>query len=1420
MSYYNTPNATINIGSAKLNTGLTVGNYNFPTTVGVDGQFLGVVNGELGFTTAQPGAGVANVVVDGALGDLIVSNLNGNNEIELTMALNPSLSIDQLIISTPDGTPAYSLPVFADGVEPPEGYVIAMGQGGICEFVPSGGGTGSVDQVLGSDNITIGGTLTEPIVELPPNLTDMTSIQFTNSALPTPATTINLDGTTGNILCGGIEINDRSGFSVITSQTTLQIVNTDSAETVTLAILNSEGGASILMDGELGSIQTNLLEINSGIPQSSDGFMGSTSITNDVYIVSTATGGNVPSYSLPQLSTANDVLPNLFPVTGLAVSNNNQLAFQSLDTLFNTGQDVSFVADENNKINTLLNATGTRSNGSFLQASGPDGGDLAWVASLPSGGSITAGDNISVVDAGSGDYTISTVQNPTFTDNVNCTLNLTVEGTLSCLDLTVGDVGFDVPVSMDGGKVLTYDSTNDKMYWGEATGGGVQSVLAGDTNIVVGGTLIDPTVSLNTDISVDSISTLETLGVSFPNGISTIFFTLNNISFAVPELADDGKILSFDNEAQTMTWIPNISEGVLSISGTAGQIELTGPEETPVIGFPATGNVEFPNSIAVSNIPLNVPLPENNGNVLTYNSGLQQMIWLPQSGIQSVVGTANQIAIDNADPENPVIEFSADQVIFNAGIQTTSDGLNNQIIGLNSLSSNIDGTGNIAIGSDVLTSSQHTYQNIAIGYECLKNNNNSNGNVCIGTDGTASHLGFSATVPSGDEGGNCIIGTKVASTLDQGYENVLIGGNICNSWTNDYGNIVMGINSFNTYSSGNYNNVAITQSCNAPMTNSFSNILMGVESGGSLQNANDCIFIGDGAGFGVQNASFSTIMGTNSCNNMTNSNNTISIGYQALENCSDSTDNVVIGNGAGNSLTGVCSNNLILGKLAECSNPTTMSNQIVLGSTAHNTLFVPGIGLDYGVTTPETLTFGHTLDTTALNINGIPLNAPLEGDNGKILSYNNTTTQMEWVINSADGVQSVSQGTNISVGGTVVDPIINLNNNVTLTGTGTFSAQRYTLQSSPNNTHPVGLPWVSDGAYPPAGHIISSDGMGGTQFVANTADGVIAVGGDSNISIGGSPQYPDVQLNPTITITGLNAKNVTVNSTLTTGDLYSYTLPQVTTSTAIPINSLPIISSTPDGNFNQTTSFTTLNNLISASDITATTVSNLTALNINTTNGKVANYVLSVTSNGLNLEWVLNANTSMSTTYYLVNNSGGGVILNMVLFALARGDGSRFIQISPPSRVNDTYAPYITTNTASGGMFLQFWNEVPSTSCLAYISGDNVTGQNFQATYGLPNNGVTFPINPSGTGTVQPIVSMGRAPIVYLGDPVVQELAEVEFYLASNAIGIDFINLQTTGSGSGFVYGEAYLVQATKNVAFQNRGGQAHTFQCTFMNTA
>lgn len=1001
MSY---PSGTLITGDLIVNNEFTIGNYNFPTTVGTDGQFLGVINGELGFTTAQPGAGVANVVVDGSLGDLMVSNLNGNNEIELTIATNPTLSLDQLVISTPDGTPAYSLPVFADGVAPPEGYVIAMGKGGICEFVPAGSGGGSVNSVTGSDNITIGGTLTDPVVELPPNLIDMTSIQFTNSAIPTPATTINLDGTTGNILCGGIEINDGSGFSIITSQTTLQIVNTNSAETVTLAILNGEGGASILMDGELGSIQTNLLEINSGIPQSSDGFMGSTSITNDVYIVSTATGGNVPSYSLPQLSTADDVLPNLFPVTGLAVSNNNQLAFQSLDTLFNTGQDVSFVADETNKINTLLNATGTRANGSFLQASGPDGGDLAWVASLPSGGSITAGDNISVVDAGSGDYTISTVQNPTFTGNVDCTLNLTVGGTLSCLDMTIGDVGFDVPAPTDGGKVLTYDNINDKMYWGEAGGSGVQSVTAGDTNIVVGGTLIDPTVSLNTDISADSISTLETTGVSFPNGMNTAFFTLNGFPLVLPEPADDGKILSFDNTAQSMTWISNAAGGVQSVSGTSGQIEVNNPDGNAVVSFPTTGNVEFPNSISIDGVALLVPQPADDQKILLYNNTQMQMQWVTNeaSGIQTILGTAGQIDASN---DNDVVTISFPSV----------------------------GPANFP-------------NSISIG-----------------------NTGFTAP-QSTDDG-------KILS----------------------------------------YNNTSQQMEW--------------------VENVAD----------GIQ-----SVLGTTGQIDANNDNNVVTISF------------------------------------------------------------------------PET---GNVVFPNSINIGGIDFNIPQLTDAGKILSYDNGLNQMNWIPAPTDsGVLSVIAGTGINVSGTGDEPIINLDNNIVLGNTGSISAPIFQIQSTPNNTNGVNLPFLTDGSYPPAGYIISSDGLGGTVFTANSADGVLSVGGDANITIGGSLQYPDVQLNQTVGITQLNTAGINIS------DVFNFP----------PLSVAPVVNTIICANGSTPTSgssFKALSELFTDNDIVITSnIDNTVKLNLIDTN-KTTNAVLASTSNvAEGIAWTQNISVNQVTAPVILGN--------------------------------------------------------------------------------------------------------------------------------------------------------------------------------------
>lgn len=297
-------------------------------------------------------------------------------------------------------------------------------------------------------------------------------------------------------------------------------------------------------------------------------------------------------------------------------------------------------------------------------------------ASLSQAESISAGSNINVVVTGN-DAEVSVVDAPTFTGNVDCTQNLTVGGIISCADVIIGTVGFDVPASTDGNKVLTYDNTNNKMYWQEITGGGSVNEVTAGTNINVSGTLSNPVVNLSDNITLTSSGTFSTPRI-------TIQSTPNNTNgIGLPWLTDgsyppSGYVLASDGNGGT-NFVENVASGQVNSVTAGDSIIVSGTATNPIVGINPTlqadsisvntatiqtltgGNVNVANvttdNLTLTTIPFNIPQAGDDGKFLSYNNTTTEMEWVngggSGGGVQSV--TAGDSILITGTSTNPII---------------------------------------------------------------------------------------------------------------------------------------------------------------------------------------------------------------------------------------------------------------------------------------------------------------------------------------------------------------------------------------------------------------------------------------------------------------------------------------------------------------------------------------------------------------------------------------------------------------------------------------------------------------------------------------------------------------------------------------------------------------------------------------------
>lgn len=146
--------------------------------------------------------------------------------------------------------------------------------------------------------------------------------------------------------------------------------------------------------------------------------------------------------------------------------------------------------------------------------------------------------------------------------------------------------------------------------------------------------------------------------------------------------------------------------------------------------------------------------------------------------------------------------------------------------------------------------------------------------------------------------------------------------------------------------------------------------------------------------------------------------------------------------------------------------------------------------------------------------------APAEGDVLQV-GVNNT---LVFAPNAADGVQSVSEGTNIIISGTQADPVVGLTADITLTS---VTAETITLKNSDGSVT-VEFPTIT--TQPTEGDYLQVDASGNLIFSPSQPDGVQSVTAGSNISLTGTSTAPVVNLANNVTTNGATLKQLTLTN--------------------------------------------------------------------------------------------------------------------------------------------------------------------------------------------------------------------------------------------------------------------------------------------------
>lgn len=297
-------------------------------------------------------------------------------------------------------------------------------------------------------------------------------------------------------------------------------------------------------------------------------------------------------------------------------------------------------------------------------------------------------------------------------------------------------------------------------------------------------------------------------------------------------------------------------------------------------------------------------------------------------------------------------------------------GLNNNVIGFETMINNTAGSNNSALGYQTLFNNTTGSGNVALGFSALYHNTDRSGLVAIG-DSALYYNGFGQSV-SYHAVRNTAVGGRSLASNTIGDENTAIGYLSMNRNTNGYFNAAVG-------SSALYSNTSGTGNTATGMNALFNNLSGYNSTASGLQALFSNTFGFENTAYGAD-ALYSNILG----------NKNTAVGTNAMRSLNNGVQNTAIGFGAGFSAQG--SNNVFIGR--EAGFNETGSNKLYINSDNGNS----NSALIYG-----------EFDTDKLRINDklgigiLPVSKALEikgtGTTNELIQFYTNANTAKWHMN-------------------------------------------------------------------------------------------------------------------------------------------------------------------------------------------------------------------------------------------------------------------------------------------------------------------------------------------------------------------------------------------------------------------------------------
>lgn len=322
---------------------------------------------------------------------------------------------------------------------------------------------------------------------------------------------------------------------------------------------------------------------------------------------------------------------------------------------------------------------------------------------------------------------------------------------------------------------------------------------------------------------------------------------------------------------------------------------------------------------------------------------------------------------------------------------TNTAGSTNTALGSQSLLLNTIGSDNVAVGSYSLYTNSTGVSNIGIGSNAGRLNTTGNVNVAIGYDALYNNTsGFA----------NCTLGDRTLRSNTIGNKNVSIGGSSLFSNVSGSSNLAIGANSL--YRATGSNNIAIGEASLYSSTSNNDLVAIGHQSLFSLATVTSgLVTVGASSAYSLSNALDITAVGHSAMSTTTIANSSVCIGSYAAEQVPNIIGDVFIGAEAGRTATGtnsgIVTDSVYIGRRAAYALTGIGTNNSVLGARAFES-----------ATAAHSVAMGYSVGQLGTHTYTVELGSKTASKSG---TYNNSTLIGYSCLGGANSVGSVSQST-------------------------------------------------------------------------------------------------------------------------------------------------------------------------------------------------------------------------------------------------------------------------------------------------------------------------------------------------------------------------------------------------------------------------